>query len=303
MRQSLLQTILYRNGRLKPGWRLCLFFFFFISISIAGQLAVSVLPRDPLRWGYQIVSLLSAVLAGGIVLSRVDGRPIGALGFALHRKTLSEVFVGLVVGVVLIGVAMLLLVVTGSAAFVTDTGSWGDYIFYLGWTLLFFGFAAAWEEAIFRGYPFQVLVEWIGPWPATLLASFIFAYLHSQNPSVTTLALINIFLAGILLSIAYLKTRSLWFATGVHLGWNWTMASVFDFPVSGLGFDTPLYSGAPVGEQWWTGGAFGPEAGVAETIAIVAGTLLVLTSRKIKQAPQMAALGPIVDRRILAEPS
>ena len=303
MRQPLLQAILYRDGRLKPGWRICLFFFFFASISIAGQLTVSVLPRDPLRWGYQVVSTLAALLAGWIVLSRVDGRPIGALGFALHRKTLSEAIGGVAIGGLLIAAAILLLLSTGAAAFSSDAGTLSGYFVFLGWTLLFFALAAAWEEAIFRGYPFQVLVEWIGPWPATVLASFIFSYLHGQNPNVTSLALVNIFLAGILLSVAYLKTRSLWFVTGVHLGWNWTMASVFDLPVSGLGFDTPLYTGEPTGHQWWTGGAFGPEAGLAGTIVLLIGVAIFLLSKRIKQAPAMAKLGPIIDRRILSEPT
>jgi uncharacterized protein len=44
---------------------------------------------------------------------------------------------------------------------------------------------------------------------------------------VAPLGLANIFLAGVMLAVAYLRTRSLWFATGVHLGWNWTMATLW----------------------------------------------------------------------------
>jgi biotin transport system substrate-specific component len=33
---------------------------------------------------------------------------------------------------------------------------------------------------------------------------------------------------------AYLRTLSLWFATALHIGWNWATASLFDLPVSGI---------------------------------------------------------------------
>jgi uncharacterized protein len=169
-------------------------------------------------------------------------------------------------------------------------------------SLVFFGIAAAWEEALFRGYPFQVLVEGIGAWPAIVITSALFAWAHGQNPEVTTLALLNIFLAGVLLALAYLRTRSLWFATALHLGWNWAMAFWFDLPVSGLtAFDTPGYSGVAVGPEWWTGGAFGPEAGLAATVVLITGIVWLLRTRRVAVAPEMHQLGPIVDRRLPPE--
>jgi uncharacterized protein len=69
--------------------------------------------------------------------------------------------------------------------------------------------------------------------------------------------------------VAYLRTLSLWFATAVHLGWNWAMATLFDLPVSGItAFDTPLYEPVVGGPAWWSGGLFGPEGGVVGTIGL-----------------------------------
>lgn len=290
--------LLHRNGVLRPIWRIALFFFFFFLLAIPGQYVVSVLPRHPLQWGSLIAMLAAALVAGWIVLARFDRRAPGALGFGIYPEARREIVLGFGVGGALLGIAVLLLLATDSAAFTTDSGDPPGYILFLGWTLLFFAIAAAFEEAVFRGYPFQVLVEWIGAWPATLFGAGTFAFLHAFNPNVTPLALLNIFVAGVLLSIAYLKTRSLWFATSLHLGWNWSMASLVDFPVSGYVFDTPLYTAVPRGSALWTGGEFGPEAGIVGTIAITIGIIWLMRCRQISASASIRALRPIVEGRL-----
>jgi uncharacterized protein len=299
---SRLEFALYdREGRLRPVWRILVFFFSFSLLTLAGQVAISVLPRHPLQWGSLVVTLVAAIVSGSIMMVRVEGRPMGALGFPLHRPAAREALLGIATGAVIIATAVLLLLLTTSAHFTGDSGTARAYVGFLGWTLLFFTIAAALEEVLFRGYPFQVLVEWLGVWPAIVVASGLFSALHAQNPGVTPLALVNIFLAGILLSLAYLKTRSLWYATGVHLGWNWTMASLLDFPVSGLGFDTPLYTAVSTGPVWWTGGAFGPEAGLVGTVVAVAGSVWIVRSRAVRADPATRRYEPLVERKLQPE--
>jgi membrane protease YdiL (CAAX protease family) len=298
MDRPTIQRLLTREGRIRPVWRLAVFFLAFFLLGASGSLAISALPRSPLQWGGLVVSTLAALLAGWIVLSRLDQRAPGALGFPFDRAAALQSLAGTAIGGALIALAVLLLFLSGSARFAPDSGSPRDYLIFLGWTILFFAIAAAFEEALFRGYPFQVLVEWIGVWPAVFVGSAVFALVHGQNPNVTPLAILNIFLAGVLLSVAYLRTLSLWFATGVHLGWNWVMAGVLDFPVSGLAFDTPLYSGVPDGPGIWTGGAFGPEAGIAGTIVLVAGTLWMMKSPRIRPTPETLKLRPLAEERL-----
>jgi hypothetical protein len=181
---------------------------------------------------------------------------------------------------------------------VADAGTWPEYVAALGGALLFFIIPAAMEEAVFRGYGFQALTQGIGPWPAMVLASAGFSLAHANNPNVNALALANIFLAGIMLGVAYLRTRSLWFATGVHVAWNWAMSALFDFPVSGLVRDTPLYDVRETGADWFTGGSFGPEGGVAVTLAVVALTAWMLRTRRLGETERMRALRPLVDHRL-----
>lgn len=286
------------RGRPGPLARLAAYFALLFAFLIVGQFAVSFLPRHPLGWATWIVVAASALAAGWIVVSHLDDRPLRALGFTADRPALAETASGTLVGSALIALAAALLFVTGSAVFRSDMGSVADYSVHLVVTLVFFGIAAAAEELLFRGYAFQALVEWMGTWPAVLLSSAVFSWMHGGNPGVDPIAFGNIFLAGVLLALAYLRTRSLWFATAVHTGWNWTMATLLDFPVSGLtSFDTPLYDAVARGEDWWTGGGFGPEAGVAGTIALLAGTAWLLVTPRIRASDRLLEARPLVDAR------
>lgn len=287
------------DGRPGPLLRIAVYFALLIAFLAVGQYAVSFLPRHPLGWASWIAVAASALTAGWIVLSHMDERPTGALGFPLIPSAVGEVATGTLIGGAMIAAASGLLFLTGTAVFRPDGGAPLEFAVHLGVTLAFFWIAAAAEELLFRGYAFQALVEWIGVWPAVLLTSGVFSWMHGANPGVDILALVNIFLAGIMLAIAYLKTRSLWFATALHVGWNWTMASLVDFPVSGLTwFDTPLYDAVEVGPDWWTGGGFGPEAGLAGTAALLGGTLWLMRTRLIGESPELREMRPLVDARL-----
>lgn len=121
------------------------------------------------------------------------------------------------------------------------------------------------EELLFRGYPFQKLVKGTGVWISLAAMGLWFAYAHWDNPgmagSVKVWATLNIFLAGVLMGLAYLKTRRLALPMGIHLGWNWAQGSLLGFGVSGTmdthGWVNPVFEGRP---EWLTGGAFGLEA-------------------------------------------
>jgi membrane protease YdiL (CAAX protease family) len=144
--------------------------------------------------------------------------------------------------------------------------------------LLWLAVPAAAEEAVFRGYPFRALLEGTGPAVAIGVTSVLFALVHGSNPNVAPIGLVNIALAGAMLGVAAWRTGSLWLATGLHLGWNWAIAGLLDLPVSGLdAFDPPLYDAVADGPEWVTGGAFGPEGGIAATLAV--GLALVTTWR------------------------
>lgn len=218
---------------------------------------------------YTVGTLISALFAGIFLLTVLEKRPASDLGFALRPQAALQFLVGNALGIVGLALGCLALLLFGSLRYVGEAGN------ALSWLKVMLGalgalvIPAAAEEALFRGYPFQKLVEGFGAVFATFLASLLFALAHANNPSVNGFALVNIFAAGVMLSVAYLRTRSLWFATGVHLGWNWSMAALFDLPVSGLELiNAPGYDPVDRGPAWFSGGAFGPEAGLSGLLGV-----------------------------------
>jgi uncharacterized protein len=220
------------------------------------------------------VTLVAALVAGWLLLRFVEHKPFATLGFGITGRTRREVGIGLLIPILALLVVTGVTALFGATRYGPDAGGARAWIAGNLGLLLVLAIPAAAEEALFRGYPFQKLVEVVGPIAATLLASAGFAIAHRNNPGVNAFALVNIFLAGVMLSLAYLRTRSLWFATAVHLGWNWQMAGPLDLPVSGLElFDTPLYEPRSIGSAWLTGAGFGPEGGLSGMVALLLVTL------------------------------
>lgn len=296
--RSGIRGILYGPYGLRAGWRILGFALMAIGASVVLTSMAAAL-RLPMGMNASFaIGLVSAVLAGWAMLALVDRRQTGALGFAVEPAAFRDCIVGLGIGGALLGGVVVVLAVASMARWVADEGTVPEYVAALATSFGFFAVAAAAEEAVFRGYAFQALVQGIGVWPATLASSALFAYAHGGNANVTPLALANIFLAGVMLAVAYLRTRSLWFATAVHLGWNWTMASLLDFPVSGFVLDVPLYTARETGPDWITGGRFGPEAGLAASVSIVLGTAWMWRTRRLGESPRMRELRPLVDDRL-----
>jgi membrane protease YdiL (CAAX protease family) len=298
-RGGVLDRVLFGPHGIRAGWRLLMYGLLWLMLVTALYRVAWRFIDERAMMDDILVMLVASLVAGWVMLLAVDRRPMGALGFAADPAAGRDSVLGTAVGGAMLGAAVVLLAVAGMARWVADTGSGWEYVAALAQSLAFFAVAAAAEEAAFRGYAFQALVQGMGAWPAVVATSALFAWGHAGNPGVTPVALANIFLAGIMLAVAYLRTRSLWFATAVHLGWNWTMQSLLGFPVSGLNeFDTPLYDVRELGPDAVTGGAFGPEAGIAATVTIAAGTVWMWRTRRLRESERMVALRPLVDTRL-----
>jgi membrane protease YdiL (CAAX protease family) len=197
---------------------------------------------------------------------RWTGHGSSGLGFAL----------GLVGGMATAGVALLLGVLVGHATWVSDAGTPAEYVASALKTVAALAPAALSEELLFRGVPLVILAAAMGRGTALVAVAVAFTLAHLTNPNVTVLGLGNIALAGILLGLAFYSPGGLWTATGLHLGWNALLACL-DTPVSGVPFRIPLLDYNAGGPAWLTGGRFGPEGGLAATIAL---TLAVILARQ-----------------------
>lgn len=69
-----------------------------------------------------------------------------------------------------------------------------------------------------------------------------------------------------------MREGSLWGISALHSVWNWVQGNFFGFEVSGTNASGgTLLNLLATGKDWLTGGAFGPEGGLAVTIVLVAG--------------------------------
>jgi membrane protease YdiL (CAAX protease family) len=125
-------------------------------------------------------------------------------------------------------------------------------------------------EVGFRGYLFSRLIAAIHPVAATALLATLYAIVFSFHDNATGWSMLVSLLMGILLSIAYLRTRALWFGWGLHFAWSATMTLLFGLPVAGsAGFSNLIITNVS-GRAWFTGGAYGPEAALITLFVVLA---------------------------------
>lgn len=229
-------------------------------------------------------ALLPLVIAILLVTRFYDRMSAAWAGIALHRWMGRELLAGTLLG---LGMALLAWapgalagsVATGPA---TPASAVVEVFLYL---LL----GAVLEELAFRGYLFQRVVEITGPVIATLAASALFAALHLWNPSIGPFAVVNIFLASILFSLGYFVTGSLWLPMAAHAVWNITLALVVGVPVSGIDFGGGLLRTIDGSAEIVGGGAFGPEGGLATTLALLLGAVALVRTPGISLSPYVHA--------------
>jgi membrane protease YdiL (CAAX protease family) len=138
------------------------------------------------------------------------------------------------------------------------------------------------EETLFRGILFRHVETMLGSWAALASTSALFGAAHLMNPDATPFAALAIAIeAGILLGAAYMLTRRLWLAIGIHAAWNFTQGWVFSIPVSGGDAPLGLLITRRVGPDWLIGGEFGLEASViAMAVATLAGVAMLMRAVK-----------------------
>lgn len=91
------------------------------------------------------------------------------------------------------------------------------------------------EEVLCRGFIYRRLIKgYKSPWVAIIINPLFFAALHLTNSGISPLAIYNLFIYGLLMSLIVYYTESLWMAMGVHTMWNFTQNIIFGLPNSGF---------------------------------------------------------------------
>jgi len=271
--------------RLRAGWRIAL------QLMIAALLAflpilliaepLTALHRSGLflaRLGHDdydrvinmIVGPLFAcgIIAGIVIAARwLDRRPLAHYGDVFDAAWWKALILGFAVSgsvmLALFGVESLRgdLAITGF--FAMNRWLWFSVVKVLC--------VGAYEEFLSRGYILRNLADGMNLPIAVAISSFVFAALHLGNENASALSTIGLFVNALFFASAALLTRRLSAAIGAHIGWNLFEGAILGFPVSGDKERASLIGIRQLGNAVFTGGDFGPEAGLIGIAASLCG--------------------------------
>lgn len=257
-----------------------------VAVALTGEriaaggpdLAREIFTRPALVFCSGLFSLALIVLLTYLCARAWDRRSLASVGLQVDGAAARQFAAGLALGAALIAGVF---AVEAALGWLTVTGAmpaprWPGYV--LLWFLALLP-AAAYEEVMLRGYTFQALEEQWGGAAATLITAVVFGALHGLNPNAGWSSFGGILASGILFGIAYLVTRRLWLPIGLHIGWNLFEGPVLGLPLSGIDFPSAV-DPVVVGPALWTGGAFGPEAGLLGLLANAVGVAVLLLMRR-----------------------
>ena len=302
---SMIRAVVWNDGEARPRavWRLGLGVLVLLVGGVGGVLAASTvadIPPDGASAALtslivvgaqllQVAGFVAAILAAAWL---VDRRELTDLGLGHSREWWADLAFGLALGVALPALVFGLELAAGflrvTGTFVTGSeASLGiapgiPVALALALTFGYFVGVGVFEELLFRGYLLTNVAEGLDGWRGTdtrtalavagLLSSVAFGIGHGLNPNVTPLALLNITLYGGLFAASYLLTERIAVAIGAHVTWNFSIASVFGFPVSGFTTPVTVVAVSQSGPSLVTGGSFGPEGGLVALFALLAGS-------------------------------
>lgn len=282
MENALSQPPLWHRFLRNPFFR---FFVMFIAVTMvysAGlgstvQLAER-LQQPFLKFLGMILTLLAIYLVYYGLVRGMEGRnPVSELSL---KGAVLELIGGLGIGAGLLALSAMLLWLFGF--YKVDAVNDVSELFAARHLPLSLG-AGFFEELTFRAILFRIVEEKLGSWVALFVSSLFFGVVHISNPNATVFSSMAIAIeAGILLGAAYMLTRRVWFAVGIHIAWNYIQGAVFGIAVSGIEVKG-LISSHLEGDELFSGGAFGAEASLVTLIVCtLAGVVLLWKSHQNK---------------------
>jgi uncharacterized protein len=276
------------ENRLRAGWRLVIQFVLFFVILVGLAIFTKAIGSGPGTATIGSMIYLASGLGLAWLMARyVDYRPFADFGFHLNHSWWADFGFGFALGAFVMTGIFVSLRLAGWVSVSGDGITGFGLPFYLAFMIKVLEWTAIGinEEVTFRGYQLKNLAEGLAGRrftprgaivSALLFSSTVFGLAHLvnagvSNASATGLSTLNIVMGGLLLGVPYLLTGELAISIGLHISWNLFEGTVYGFPVSGSSQSTHLLSLHQTGPELWTGGAFGPEAGLLCTAWIVIG--------------------------------
>ncbi len=274
------RKVFFNQVELRAGWRLLIFSaillltpsrtFFFNGVqfpssranSYAGNARPAKKPAGEFQPGPFITNdgfSLILLLGLSAFMAMLEDREMGHYGLPLKRAFRGNFWLGCLWGFA--AISLLLMALRADRHFYygpLELSGWSIFRFASLWTIAFL-LVGLFEEYLLRGYAQFTLTLGIGFWPAALVLSLFFAFLHRDNPGETIFGLFQIVLIALFFCFTLWRTGTLWFAVGFHAAWDWGQSFFYGTPDSGIPAKGHLLHSSIAGPDWLTGGTVGPE--------------------------------------------
>ena len=214
-------------------------------------------------------SLLAGVFAAGVAMSLLEGRSFGDYGLPLRGAFGKLFWQGALFGLAEISAVIGVIATFGSYHFGDLAIHGANLLRWAAFWGAFFVLVGLYEEFAFRGYVQFTLAQAVSFWPAAVLLSAAFGFVHRTNQGESKMGLAGIVLTGLFWCLTLRRTGNLWFAVGMHASFDFGETFLYSVPDSGYIFPGHLSNATLAGPAWLTGGSAGPEASVCDFIMLL----------------------------------
>ena len=256
----------------------------------------SIFFKDPLfltlmTLGYALIIFTYFIHAGRVWKIKGFKNKIAACGFPLSngKHIALHYGFGFLFGFLMMSCTVGIMCLTGQISFNGFTLNASGLSVFLFNLLMWFPQGAS-EEVMFRGFMIPAFNKRYKVAVGVVFSSLIFSAFHSLNSGYTPLASVNLVLIAVLFALIYLLTGDIWMTSAMHTAWNLTQGNIYGLQVSGNDAANSIFTAVydKNASSLITGGAFGPEGGLATTAVavvclIIVTVLLVLKKRKEKK--------------------
>ncbi len=259
--------IFYGPHGLRAGWRLLIFLAILAALFSSTALALRFVahragPGTGITPGAALLGEgipFLFVLIASWIMARLERRTIADYGLPRLQAFGTRTWQGAVIGFGSISALLGAMRIAG-AFHVSGLALRGIAIwkYALLWGAAFV-VVALFEEFLFRGYGLFTLTTGIGFWPAAIVLSVVFGYVHHSNSGETWVGAFAAGMVGLLFCLLLRRTGNLWMAVSFHAAWDW--GETYFYGVADSGYLAPghLFNATFSGPRWLTGGTVGPE--------------------------------------------
>jgi uncharacterized protein len=244
------------------------------SVALTEWSGRSLLNKTPLTDDVKniIIAITESIIAlmSYILLFRVyEKRQIKELSLSTFGK---HALMGFLAGLILQSLFILIIYISGG--YVVTHVNPASFLLPGFTTALIAGFVA---EIIIRGIIFRFTEEKTGTVTALIILMLLFALMHLNAAGATVLSVLcTATQAGLLLSAAYVYTRSLWFTIFLHFAWDFAEPGIYGAINPGNTIEKSLFTSKISGPELLTGGQFGPQNSIQSLIFCLAAAILFL---------------------------